>query len=209
MSRQALFIALEGIEGTGKTTQLPRLGEFLKSRGAPALTTREPGGTPLGERIRDILLHGPEMGPDSELLLMFAARAEHLRQVILPALTRGEWVICDRFTDASYAYQGAGRGIDGGRVGELEAWTQQGLRPDLVLVFDAPVEIALERASRRGPADRFERERLDFFERVRGAYLERAAGAPERYRLIDANRSPEEVYRQACHALEPLFWHHA
>jgi dTMP kinase len=181
------FVSFEGIEGAGKTTQLERLAQRLQAAGEAVVVTREPGGTPLGERLRDLLLD-PALGAmaaETELLLMFAARSEHLEQVIRPQLARGAWVLCDRFTDASFAYQGAGRGLGAERVATLETWLQGTLRPDLVLVFDIPVRIGLERALIRGKRDRIEGEDVAFFERARQAYLERARAHPERYRLID------------------------
>ncbi|APZ43645.1 dTMP kinase [Acidihalobacter ferrooxydans] len=183
------FITLEGSEGVGKSTQLATVGAALESAGRTVVRTREPGGTPLAEAIRGLLLGDcPEgMEADTELLLMFAARNQHLAQLIRPALARGEWVVCDRFTDATYAYQGAGRGIDTDRVRRLEAFVQRGMQPDLTLLLDAPVEVGMERAARRKQTgDRFEREARGFFERVRAGYLERARAQPERFRLVDA-----------------------
>lgn len=186
-----MFITLEGPEGAGKSTHIEPLAAYLRSKlSVPVRTTREPGGTVLGERIRAILLDSEqtEITPDAELLLVFAARAQHLAKVIKPALDRGEWVICDRFTDASYAYQGGGRGLAEQRIGILENWVQQGLRPDLTLLLDIPVQLGLERAGKRSEKDRFEREAIDFFERVRQAYLHQAAKEPERYRIIAADQ---------------------
>jgi dTMP kinase len=182
------LITLEGIEGAGKTCNLDWIQSQLESAGKVVLHSREPGGTPLGEDIRALLLgHRTEgMAAISELLLLFAARAEHLAQVIQPALARGEWVVCDRFTDASYAYQGGGRGLDRATIGQLERLVQAGLQPHLTLLLDVPVEVGLERAGRRSTLDRFERETVDFFQRVRANYRERAAAEPERIRLIDA-----------------------
>jgi dTMP kinase len=192
------FITLEGSEGCGKSTNLAYVHQALLNAGIPVLMTREPGGTPLGEQIRSLLLDSRQsaMHSDTELLLMFAARAQHLHQTILPALARGEWVLCDRFTDASYAYQGYGRGIPLERIAELESWVQDELRPDLTLFLDLPVAIGLKRAGERGEPDRFEREQLDFFERVRQGYLAQAASAPERYRVVDASVSLEAVQAQ-------------
>ena len=199
-----MFITLEGPEGAGKTTQILALAEFLRAQGKTVVLTREPGGTQLGERVREILLN-PETGemiiPDAELLLIFAARAQHLAQVIKPALARGGWVLCDRFTDASYAYQGGGRGLSNDRIAVLEEWVQAGLRPDLTLLLDIPVSLGLERAGQRSAADRFEREGVDFFERVRSAYLQWAAQNPSRYRLIDASESQESVQQAMRSAL--------
>jgi dTMP kinase len=193
--RRGRFITLEGGEGAGKSTQVEALKRFLEDRGIVLITTREPGGTPVAEAIRSLLLSRdhPAMHPDTELLLMFAARAEHLRTLILPALEAGRWVLCDRFTDATYAYQGGGRGLDTARIAALEAWVQGPIRPDLTLLLDMDVKTGLARARGRGEADRFEQEAVEFFERVRETYLERARGEPARYRIIDASRSVEEV----------------
>nr|WP_290447278.1 MULTISPECIES: dTMP kinase [unclassified Pseudomonas] len=190
-----LFITLEGPEGAGKSTNRDFLAEQLRARGVDVVLTREPGGTPLAERIREILLAPSDevMHADAELLLVFAARAQHLAEVIRPALDRGAVVLCDRFTDATYAYQGGGRGLSQERIATLEQFVQGSLRPDLTLVFDLPVEIGLSRAAARGRLDRFEQEGRDFFEAVRGAYLQRAAAAPERYQLIDAAQPLAEV----------------
>ena len=189
------FITVEGIEGAGKSTQLVAIRECLQSAGCPVVMTREPGGTALGEEIRGLLLAHRDGGlaPETEALLMFAARAEHLRQVIRPALAAGQWVICDRFTDATYAYQGGGRGLSAARIAALEDWVQGALRPDLTLLFDLPVAVGLQRVGQRGTADRFEREALEFFERVRAAYLERAAADPGRYRIVAADAPLGEV----------------
>lgn len=196
---RGVFITLEGGEGVGKSTNLAFVGECLAAAGKTVRVTREPGGTTLGERIRAILLDRGAEGMDvgAELLLMFAARAQHLAQVIRPALARGEWVVCDRFTDATYAYQGGGRGVAVERIAELETWVQGELRPDLTLLLDAPVELGRARVGGRGGEfDRFEREQLVFFERVRTAYLARAQREPARFRLIDASRPLNEVQAQ-------------
>jgi dTMP kinase len=192
------FITLEGSEGSGKSTNLAFIHQQLQAAGLDVVLTREPGGTPLGEQIRELLLDHRQqaMHSDTELLLMFAARAQHIREVILPALERGQWVLCDRFTDATYAYQGAGRGIDEGRIGQLEQWVQGDLRPDLTFFLDLPVSQGLARAGERGEPDRFEREQIDFFERVRQGYLAQAAGHPQRYRLVDASVPLEQVQAQ-------------
>jgi dTMP kinase len=187
------FITFEGMDGAGKSTQIARTADWLRARGDAVLLTREPGGTPLGESLRALLLHEP-MHPDTEALLMFAARREHLAQVIEPALARGEWVLCDRFTDASFAYQGGGRGLDVARLEALETWVQRGLQPGLTLLFDLPCEVAAQRlAASGGDPDRFEREQSDFFNRVRAAYLVRANADPRRMQVLDAARTPEEV----------------
>ena len=196
------FITVEGGEGAGKTTQLAFIREYLERVGQRVVSTREPGGTALGEDIRSLLLgHRRDgMTPATETLLMFAARAEHLERVIRPALAAGRWVLCDRFTDATYAYQGGGRGLPLERIAILENWVQGNLRPDLTLVFDVPVAVGLERAGRRGAADRFEREEKAFFERVRAVYLDRARQNPDRCRIVDADR-PVEVVRAEVEAL--------
>ncbi|MFC8752634.1 dTMP kinase [Pseudomonas oryzihabitans] len=208
MTANGLFITLEGPEGAGKSTNRDYLAELLGSGGREVVLTREPGGTPLAERIREILLApaAEPMAVDTELLLMFAARAQHLAQVVRPALARGALVLCDRFVDATYAYQGGGRGVPVERIATLEAFVLGDLEPDLTLVFDLPVEIGLARAARRGALDRFEQEQRAFFEAVRQTYLDRAQAVPARYRLIDASRSLAEVQaelRALVATLEP------
>nr|WP_079784141.1 dTMP kinase [Pseudomonas sp. LPH1] len=190
-----LFITLEGPEGAGKSTNREYLAERLREQGIDVLLTREPGGTPLAERIRELLLDPSDepMAADAELLLVFAARAQHLQQVIRPALAKGSVVLCDRFTDATYAYQGGGRGLSIERIAQLEQFVQGELRPDLTLIFDLPVEIGLARAAARGRLDRFEQEGRGFFEAVRQAYLQRAEQAPQRYRVLDAGQSLAQV----------------
>jgi len=189
------FITIEGGEGVGKTTNLDLVERLIRDSGHALVRTREPGGTPLAERIRELLLDPAHAGmaDDCELLLVFAARAEHLARVIRPALEAGQWVLCDRFTDATYAYQGYGRGLSLERIAELERMVQGGLRPDLTLLLDVPVETGLARASARGELDRFEQEQQAFFERVREGYLARAAAEPERFRVIDAGQPLEAV----------------
>ena len=184
------FITVEGTEGAGKTSNIAFLQARLEAAGKAVVLTREPGGTPLGEAIRDLLLtrRGDGMAVDTELLLMFAARAEHISQLIRPALARGEWVLCDRFTDATYAYQGGGRRIDIDRIAALEHWVQGNLRPDLTIVLDVPVEAGLARAGRRSAPDRFEREQLAFHEAVRAAYRTIAAREPARVQVVDAEQ---------------------
>ena len=198
------FITVEGIEGAGKTSCLDLLEQRIRRRGHEVLVTREPGGTPLGEDLRQLLLgHRHDgMADDTELLLMFAARAEHLHAKIEPALVAGSWVLCDRFTDATYAYQGYGRGIDVQRIAALETWVQGERRPDLTLLLDLPVEVGLERAGRRSTPDRFERQALTFFDRVRQGYLSLAASAPGRFRVIDAGQSLDEVSRQVTATID-------
>ncbi|MGG2397231.1 dTMP kinase [Pseudomonas sp. SH1-B] len=190
-----LFITLEGPEGAGKSTNREYLAERLREQGIDVLLTREPGGTPLAERIRELLLAPSDepMSADTELLLVFAARAQHLQQVIRPALSNGSVVLCDRFTDATYAYQGGGRGLSTARIAQLEQFVQGELRPDLTLIFDLPVEVGLARAAARGRLDRFEQEQRSFFEAVRQAYLARAEQAPQRYRVIDAGQTLAQV----------------
>ncbi|PKQ40046.1 dTMP kinase [Pseudomonas sp. YY-1] len=190
-----LFITLEGPEGAGKSTNREYLAERLRERGIDVLLTREPGGTPLAERIRELLLDPSDepMAADTELLLVFAARAQHLQQVIRPALAKGSVVLCDRFTDATYAYQGGGRGLSIERIAQLEQFVQGELRPDLTLIFDLPVEVGLARAAARGRLDRFEQEGRGFFEAVRQAYLQRAAQSPQRYRVLDAGQTLVQV----------------
>lgn len=196
------FITLEGPEGAGKTTNRVWLAHCLQQKGIEVVLTREPGGTGLAEQIRQLLLQpNPEesMSSDTELLLMFAARAQHLAQVIRPALARGAWVLCDRFTDATYAYQGGGRGVAFERIHQLEQWVQGDLRPDVTLLFDLPVHIGLQRAAARGRLDRFEQEELAFFEAVRRVYLERAHLYPDRYRILDAGQPLDQVQQQLSH----------
>lgn len=199
-----LFITLEGPEGAGKSTNREYLAEHLRAQGLDVVLTREPGGTPLAERIRELLLapSDEKMDADTELLLVFAARAQHLAEVIRPALARGAIVLCDRFTDATYAYQGGGRGLSLERIATLENFVQGALRPDLTLVFDLPVEIGLSRAAARGRLDRFEQEGQAFFEAVRQVYLARAQATPQQYKLIDAAQSLVQV-QQALDALMP------
>lgn len=183
------FITLEGGEGVGKTTNLAFIEDYLTTRGVDLLRTREPGGTPLGERIRGLLLDSEGMNSSAELLLVFAARAQHLDEVIRPALAAGRWVLCDRFTDASYAYQGGGRNLDLSVIGFLEQWVQAGLQPDLTLLLDTSIEVGMSRVRDRGVTDRFESEHLEFFEKVRAAYIERADKYPDRIKRIDASGS--------------------
>ncbi|MBD9361962.1 dTMP kinase [Methylomonas fluvii] len=192
------FITLEGGEGVGKSTNLQFIKQFLEERGIPFVLTREPGGTGIAEKIRGILLERQQesLTEQAELLLVFAARAQHIQQVILPALQQGQWVVCDRFTDATYAYQGGGRHMDLQTIAWLENTVQGTLRPDLTFVFDAPIEIGMQRAKHRGELDRFETEQLAFFDRVRQAYLQRAATDLRRYKIIDASLPLSEVQQQ-------------
>ncbi|MCP5245179.1 MAG: dTMP kinase [Burkholderiales bacterium] len=204
--RSGRFITLEGIDGAGKSTQLEFLATALRARGLTVIVTREPGGTPLGERLRDLLLdQSSAMHPETETLLMFAARREHIDKVIMPALVDGSWVISDRFTDASFAYQGGGRGLAWEKLALLEQWVQDTLQPDLTFYFDVPVELGRERVSTVKTLDRFEREQQDFFQRVRDAYLARAQQFPARIQVIDARQSVNAVKAAVEKALEPLF----
>lgn len=189
------FITVEGIEGVGKTTNIEFIEKLLRDAGKEVVMTREPGGTSLGEDIRELLLgHKHDgMSRDAELLLMFAARAEHIDKIIQPALDSGKWVLCDRFTDATYAYQGGGRGFDTAPIAALETLVQDSLRPELTLLLDVSVEIGLDRAGKRSEPDRFEKEKHDFFERVRQTYLERAHADPARMKIIDASQSLDAV----------------
>ncbi len=198
------FITLEGSEGAGKSSNLEYIGQVLQQTGKDVLLTREPGGTSVGEKIRTILLEGGDIHPYTELLLMFAARAEHVTTVVKPALEQGKWVVCDRFTDASYAYQGGGRGVELAFIASLEQHVQDSLRPDLCLLFDLPVEIGLARARSRGQADRFESEQIDFFQKVRDAYLKRAELKPYPFEIIEAQRSPSRVKQQLAEILKNL-----
>lgn len=200
----ARFITVEGVEGVGKTTNLQLICRWLEEHGIPFVATREPGGTVYGEKIRHLLLDvsdGP-LDPMAELLLVFAARAQHLTEKILPALRQGQWVVCDRFTDATFAYQGGGRGIDQTRITALENLVQRDLRPDLTIVLDIPPAIGMERVRQRGERDRFEREQLAFFERTRAVYLARIAEQPQRYRRIDAARALDAVQSEICQVLD-------
>ncbi|UCV13341.1 dTMP kinase [Quatrionicoccus australiensis] len=187
------FITFEGIDGAGKSSHVEWLAEWLRAQGKTVQVTREPGGTELGEKLRTLLLNDP-MHLETETLLMFAARREHLAQLIEPALARGEWVICDRFSDATYAYQGGGRGLDRSKFLILEHWVHEHVQPDLTLLFDLPLDVARERIALASRVlDRFEQERADFHERVRQAYIERAHANPSRIRVIDANHRLEDI----------------
>jgi len=192
---KARFITLEGSEGAGKSTNMDYIQKSLQAQSIDIVTTREPGGTPIGEDIRQLLLGHKHTGmsDDTELLLMFAARAEHINKVIRPALDKGQWVLCDRFTDATYAYQGGGRGIAPDRIAALENWTQGGLRPDMTIYLDVPIETGRQRAGERSTPDRFEKEQNDFFNKVRQAYLDRARQDPARFRVVDASTTLDQV----------------
>lgn len=197
MTIKGKFITIEGGEGVGKSTNIACIENFLQSRSISFIKTREPGGTPLAEELRGILLAPREekVCEKTELLLMFAARAQHLQQVIMPALEQGIWVICDRFTDATYAYQGGGRGLSLDTIGTLEQLVQEGLQPDLTLLLDVDVQTGLARLDSRPATDRFEREQQDFFEAVRAMYRQRAQQHPQRFRVIDASQTLEAVQR--------------
>jgi dTMP kinase len=197
------FITLEGVDGAGKSTHVGYVADWLRQQGREVVVTREPGGTPLGETLRELLLHR-DMDADTELLLMFAARQEHLAGLIRPALARGAWVVSDRFTDASYAYQCGGRGIPVERVAALEAWVQRGFQPDLTLLFDVPPDVAEARRSAARAADRFERQADSFFGRVRNAYLDRARAEPGRIRVLDARQTIEALQAEITRLLRGL-----
>ena len=197
------FITLDGVDGAGKSTHLDFVASWLRQQGREVIVTREPGGTPLGETLRELLLHH-DMAADTELLLMFAARQEHLAALILPALARGVWVVSDRFTDASYAYQCGGRGIAVERVAALEAWVQLGFQPDMTLLFDLTSEVAAARRSAARVADRFEREADSFFNRVRNAYLDRARADPAHIHVVDASRSIDSIQTEIARLLQEL-----
>lgn len=204
--KRGKFITIEGGEGAGKSTNIAFIKSFLEQHAIKVIETREPGGTVLSERIRGILLDNKvtNMCDDTELLLMFAARAQHIKEVIEPNLQQGNWILCDRFTDATYAYQGGGRGINMQRISDLEEWVQGTLRPDLTIIFDLPVEVGLERAGKRSEPDRFEQENIDFFTRVRNTYLQRARQFPQRYAVIDASPNLEQVQQQISDVLNKV-----
>ncbi len=192
MMNKAKFITFEGVDGAGKSTHLAWFADTLRQRGLEVVVTREPGGTPLGEQLREILLN-QTMSIGTEALLMFAARLEHIEQVIKPALRSGKWVVSDRFSDASFAYQGGGRGLEWNKLAMLEQWVHGDLQPDLTLFFDVPVEVARQRLSNNFSLDRFEQEQADFFERVRAGYHKRVQENPQRYAVIDAAQTVDKV----------------
>jgi dTMP kinase len=198
-----MFITLEGVDGAGKSSHLDWLEDWFKARGREVRMTREPGGTPIGEQLRELVLH-QAMHPETEALIMFAARREHVEQVIRPALDAGAVVISDRFTDASFAYQCGGRGLPEARLAVLEAWVHADLQPDLTLLFDLPPEIAAQRLANARAPDRFEREQVDFHARVRAAYLRRATQFPRRIQVIDGSREIADVRRQLADILEQV-----
>ncbi len=203
LMKEGCFITIEGTEGVGKSTNVEFIRQYLSDKGIDLRLTREPGGTPLAEEIRELLLQPREevVSDDAEILLVFAARAQHINQVIIPSLQRGQWVLSDRFIDATFAYQGAGRGISWNRIQQLEQYVLGDLRPDLTFLLDLPVDIGMERAEKRGALDRFEQEKHDFFEKVRQGYHHRLRAEPERFALIDAAQSLDNVQQQIAAVL--------
>ena len=204
--KKNLFITLEGIEGAGKSTVIDFIENFITSSGYDVVKTREPGGTAIGEQIREILLNknNDKLTDDAELLLIFAARVQHLSEIILPNLTSNKIVLCDRFIDASYAYQGAGRGIEQSKINLLENWVMPDIKPDLTFLLDLDPKIAFERTNKRSDADRFESEDIHFFEKIRQYYLERAENEPERFRVINSELSLEDVQEQIKNILKDM-----
>lgn len=205
-TKPGLFITVEGTEGVGKTSNMNFIRESLESKGIEVVCTREPGGTPLAEEIRELLLakRDEKVDETAELLMMFAARAQHLQSLIIPSLMRGAWVLCDRFTDATYAYQGGGRGLSMQKIAQLESLVQGQLQPDATFILDVDVELGLERASKRSEADRFESEQVEFFERVRACYLSRAEQQPTRYFVINAGQALDNVQQDILGQLKHL-----
>jgi dTMP kinase len=203
MTQAGKFISFEGIDGAGKSTHIGFVADFLTQRGKTVVASREPGGTALGEKLRELLLH-ENMNLETEALLMFASRREHMAQVIEPAMARGEWVLSDRFTDASFAYQSGGRGMDRSKMETLEQWVHPHLQPDLTLLFDVPLEVARQRLDATRTLDKFEQEQADFFSRCRNEYLRRAAQFPQRIVVIDSTKSFEETRANIGEALERL-----
>ncbi len=202
-TQQGKFISFEGIDGAGKSTHIAFVADWLRSHGKSVVSSREPGGTALGEKLRDLLLH-EKMHLETEALLMFASRREHIAQVIAPGLARGDWVISDRFTDASFAYQGGGRGLDRAKMETLEHWVHPELQPDLTLLFDVPLDVARARLDATRTLDKFEQEQADFFQACRNEYLRRAAQFPHRIVVIDSTRSIEEIRAQLAGILEKM-----
>lgn len=198
------FITLEGMDGAGKSTHIPNIIANLQAAGHEVVSTREPGGTPLGERLRELLLH-ENMHVETETLLMFAARREHIASTIAPALARGAYVLSDRFTDATYAYQAGAKGVAFEKIAQLEAWVQGPLQPDITLLFDVPVEVSMQRLANAREPDKFERESADFFNKIRQIYLQRAQQNPHRFRIIDANRPLVEV-KQSVEEIIAVLW---
>ena len=210
-NNRGLFLTFEGIEGAGKSSNLEHAKAIIEASGESVTVSREPGGTEVGEKIREVLLDPnlPAMHSDTELLLMFASRAEHYQNKILPALNAGDWVLCDRFTDASFAYQGGGRNIDINRISTLESWALGDFRADKTFLFDLPVSVGLSRAKARSAADRIEQEESDFFERIRSSYLMRANEEPNRFSVINASQTMEGVRHQVEQAVKKLIQKHA
>ncbi len=202
-TKGARFISFEGIDGAGKSTHIGFVTDWLASKGKTVVSSREPGGTPLGEKLRDLLLH-EKMHLETEALLMFASRREHIAQVIAPALARGDWVLSDRFTDASFAYQGGGRGLDLAKMEALEQWVHPHLQPDLTLLFDVPLDVARARLNATRTLDKFEQEQADFFSACRNEYLRRAAQFPERIVVIDSTQTIDAIRTQLAAILEKL-----
>lgn len=205
MSLPGRFITFEGIDGAGKTTHIDALEQAWRQQGRDVVRTREPGGTPLAEKLRELVLH-ESMDPLTEALLVFSARRDHVQRVIQPALARGAWVLCDRFSDATFAYQGAGRGFELAVLGQLETWVQEGLQPDLTLLFDLPPSVAAARLQVARQPDRFEALDASFFERVRSGYLARQGAQPDRFAVIRADASPDEVAVQVRAAIAAKGW---
>jgi len=201
--KRGLFLTLEGVDGAGKSTHVQWMVDTLTSRGVTVLCTREPGGTPIGEKLRELLLHEP-MTLECETLLMFAARAEHVRSVIEPALAAGSWVVCDRFTDATFAYQGGGRELGTTKIEALERWVHPDLQPDVTWLFDVPLEVARERLNRTRDKDRFEQEADTFFLRTRQVYLDRAASQAQRFRVVDSTQPIDAIRTELVRQLDRL-----
>jgi len=200
------FITIEGSEGAGKSTNIQYIQDYLQAKNIDFIATREPGGTPIAEKIRDLLLDkkNTSLCEDAELLLMFAARSQHLNELIIPALDAGKWVLSDRFTDATYAYQGGGRGLAKNKIAQLEQWVQGDLRPDATILLDIPVELGMERVRNRGETDRFEEEQMSFFKRIRDTYLQLAKDNPQRFHIINTEPAIDEVYQQLKLVLDQL-----
>lgn len=198
------FITFEGIDGAGKSTHIAFVSELIRARGVTLVSSREPGGTPLGEKLRELVLH-EKMHLETEALIMFASRREHIAQVIAPALERGQWIISDRFSDASFAYQGGGRGLALAKLDALEQWVHPELQPDLTFLFDVPLEVARARLDATRSLDKFEKEQADFFSATRAEYLRRAAQFPERFRVIDSARSIADIQAELTQLLDALF----
>lgn len=204
--KKGKFITIDGVEGAGKSTQINFICDYLKAKGIRVVLTREPGGTEIGEKIRTLLLSNStgKMHADTELMLMFCARNEHIQNKIMPALAQGDWVLSDRFTDSSYAYQGGGRGLDVSRIAQLESWVMKDFTPDMTLLLDVPVEIGMSRVESRGEKDRIEMEKMDFFDRVRQAYISRSEEFPDRIKLIDSSQTIEHTTNQIGAILDTL-----